>query len=244
LTLPLSAQKKNWTVGVNAGLKQEIYHTSVNNRNIICAQAGFSPQIVFHFSYYFHDNFAIESGLSYLSTKLPTLLVNTPWKERVFLKSPTTIFHSIPFPIQLSSSFSLYKNLKFYAKTGLALSFMLDDQNANMKLDGDLTGITVEKGTIFQHSLSYDVSVYPNLTCELLYHAGIGIGYEFPVGIGILLNVSFSGGFYTRTEILTSYGYLITSESWNQFSPGYENISFNTNYYSINLGFYYKLGNK
>jgi len=73
LTMPiiiqLSAQKNSWTIGINAGFKQDINSTSINYRNIVLGKHGFSPQIDLLFSYFFHNNFAIESGLSYSSKK-------------------------------------------------------------------------------------------------------------------------------------------------------------------------------
>jgi len=168
-----------------------------------------------------------------------------PWEDIKFLKAPTTLFHSIQVPALISSSFSIWKNLKFYAKTGLYLSFMIEDSNANMKLNDKLIGNTIDNGVSYQHSLSYRVHVNTVPTAyELLFHAGIGIGYEFPIGIGISLNAAFSQGFIITSEILTYYDYLCSSESNEYFTSGYENISFKTNYYSVNLGLFYKFRGK
>jgi hypothetical protein len=130
---PLTAQKNSWTFGIDAGFKQDINLVSINYRHILLGQRGFSPQTDLRFSYYFHDHFAIESGLSYSSIRLPALWLSTfmhdnlSWNERVFLNSPSTLYHSIQVPALLSSSFSIWKNLKFYVKTGLCLDFMISD---------------------------------------------------------------------------------------------------------------------
>ena len=242
---PLTAQKNSWSFGVNGGFKQEINPISQNYRHVILGKPGFSPQADFRFSYYFHDHFAIESGLSYSSTKLPALELTTllhanlSWEESVSLRPPTTLFHAIQIPALLSSSFSIWKNLKFYAKTGLCLSFMMPE--TDMELKGELTGNTTHNGIAYQHALSYNTNTSLSSSYELLFNAGIGIGYEFPLGLGISLNASFAQGFLVTTEVLTSYGYRFTSEYDDFFAPGYENISLRTSYYSLTLGLFYKI---
>ncbi len=250
LGFPLVAQKNSWTFGLNGGFKQDINPISVNYRYIIFGESGFSPKVDCHFSYYFHDHFAIESGLSYSSTKLPALWVSTllyanlSWDERVFLRSPTTLYHSIQVPILLSSSFPIWKNLKFYAKTGFCLSFMISDNDTDTKLSGKLSGTSIQNKTTYQHSLSYNTNTSIQDTYELLLNVGIGIGYEFPLGLGVSLNASFVQGFITTIEVLTSYGYYRTSEYEDFFVPGYENISLKTNSYSLTLGLFYKIKSK
>lgn len=248
---PLSAQKNTWTVGVNAGVKQDINPISINRRYIILGQREFAPQAGFHFSYYFHDNFAIESGVSYSSTKLPALVVSTlrhanvGWNERVSFMPPSTLYHSIQVPALLSSSFSIWKNLKFYAKTGLCLNFMIQDSDADIKRTGEITGTSIKDGITYHHSLDYDVEINTVPTAyELLLNAGIGIGYEFPMGLGISLNTSIAQGFIITTEVLTFYGYDWSTEYDGYFIPGSENISLKTNYYSLTLGVFYKINGK
>ncbi|MDR2084457.1 MAG: PorT family protein [Bacteroidales bacterium] len=249
LSSQLSAQKNTWTVGVNAGVKQELNSISQNYRYIILGQNDFSPQAGFQFSYYFHDNFAIESGLSYSSTKLPALVVSTlkhanvGWNERVPFMPSSTLYHSIQVPALLSSSFSIWKNLKFYAKTGLCLNFMIQDNDVDIKRSGELTGTSIKDGITYQHLLDFDVEINTAPTAyELLLNAGIGIGYEFPMGLGISFNASFAQGFIITTDVLTSYGYIWSSTEHEEFfTSGYENISYKTNYYSLTLGIFYKI---
>jgi hypothetical protein len=247
----LFAQKNTWTFGFNAGFKQDINPVSENYRHIILGQRGFSQQVNLCFSYFFHDNFAIESGLYYSSTKLPSIWASTllhtnlSWEERVLLKSPSTLYHSLQIPVLLSSSFSIWKNLKFYAKTGLCISFMIPDNFADTKLKGELTGTSINNDITYKHILSYDVRVNTVQTAyELLFNSNIGIGYEFPLGLGISFNANFAQGFIVTTEVLTSYGYHLSSEYGDFFTSGYENISLKTNYYNLTLGFFYKIKSK
>jgi hypothetical protein len=109
-------------------------------------------------------------------------------------------------------------------------------------LKGEFTGTTIHNEITYQHLLSYHVKVWSAPAAyELLFNAGIGIGYEFPLGLGISLNATFAQGFMVTTEVLTSYGYIFSSEYDRFFTPGYENISLKTNYYSLTLGLFYKI---
>ena len=242
MTFQLLAQKGSWTIGLNSGLRGELFDASQHYRLYFFGNKISFPPIEFNLSYGINDNFFIETGITYIETKTNWLFGAIDWGMEGRYCAQYKLYSSLQLPVNLKYNLPLFHSgFHFFTKVGLNIQISLQKES-NLNFNADPVHMEYNE---YSYKLEYNLDVTaPIKPINFLISAGIGCNYQFKNGIGINLFGEYFTGLRTMANIRIPYT-LVNMDTG--LSPGCyedERITYRGDYWYAGLGISYTFQKK
>lgn len=242
MTFQLSAQKGSWTIGLNSGLRGELFDASQHYRLYFFGNKISFPPIEFNLAYGINDNFFIETGITYIETKTNWGFGTIDWGMEGRYCAQYKLYSSLQLPVNLKYNLPLFHS-RFHLFTKVGLNIQIPLQKIrNLNFNADPVYMEYDG---YSYKLEYNLDVTaPNHPINFLISTGIGCNYQFKNGIGI----SLFGEYFTGLRTMANIRILYTLVNMDiGLSPDWyddEYITYRGDYWYAGLGISYTFQKK
>ncbi|MDD4210744.1 MAG: hypothetical protein PHI52_10455 [Bacteroidales bacterium] len=237
-----TAQKGNWTIGFNSGLRGELFQGSELFRMYSFGNKISFPSLEFNVGYGINDNFIIETGISYIETKTNWLFGAIDWGMEGTNCDQYKLYTSLQLPINFKYYLPLFKNrFQFFTKVGLNIQVPLQAKR-NQTFNADPVYMEYNG---YSYKLDYDLYVTsPSNPVNVLISTGIGCNYRFKSGIGLSLFGEYYTGLRNMATICIPYTLVNMDTGLSPGSYEDEYLTYRGDYWNVGLGISYTFQKK
>jgi len=129
---PNFGQKGSWTIGLNSGLRGELFDASQHYRLYFFGNKISFPPIEFNLAYGINDNFFIETGITYIETKTNWGFGAIDWGMEGTYCAQYKLYSSLQLPINLKYNLPIFHS-RFHLFTKVGLNIQIVQENYELE---------------------------------------------------------------------------------------------------------------
>lgn len=234
---PNFGQKGSWTIGLNSGLRGELFQGSQHFRLYSFGNQISFPSIELNLAYGINDNFFIETGITYIETKTNWIFGAIAWGMEGTDCEQYNLYSSVQVPINLKYYLPLFNNrFHIFTKIGLNIQIPLQARN-NLYFNADPVNMEYNGNS---YKLDYDLYVTaPSKPINFLISTGLGCRYQFKNEIGLTLFGEYFTGLRNMATICIPYTLVNMDTGLSPGSYDDEYLTYRGDYWNVGLGIFY-----